>query len=259
MAPRPGDTLNRPLFIAAVAVATLVVVVELGLGHLIGGGPAGRIPRAIAEAQLDPDFVDLATKQAASTPPGAGIRYLALVDGLLLFTLLLLGSSLVVAHRAYGRAQGIVTLVVSLVWILTGLVLAIAAFVTLMVMIGLFVATPFGTIAYVAIWGFFPVGEATVVLGLLLVLKIALGALLVASQRRFILVKGLVALLVVSVLLQMALGFIHQFLPGVLVSIGDQLWALVTAVVAIVWAIIMLIGAIPAVVNALRVSGSVND
>jgi hypothetical protein len=65
--------------------------------------------------------------------------------------------------------------------------------------------------------------------------------------------------LVVSVLLQLVLGLIHGFLPGPLVSIGDQFWALVTVIVALVWALVMLIVSIPAIINALRVSGSAGD
>lgn len=252
MAPAPGGDLRRPLFVAAVVVAAVVVLAELGMSLLIGGNPAGPIPGDVAAA------LDVPADAIGSTtaPPGSGIAFLALFDGLLLFTLVLLGTSLVVSHRAYGRVQGIATLVVTFLWIFGGIVLAILAFVQLLLMIGLFVAVPFGTLAYLAIWGFFPVGDAAVVLGLLLVLKIVMAAFLIASQPRFLQVKGLVALIAVSVLLQLVLGFIHGFLPRPVVAIGDQLWALVTAIVAIVWALIMLIGSIPAIVNAVRVSRS---
>ncbi len=248
-----GD-LRRPLFIAAVVVAALVVLVELGMSGAVGGNPAGPIPTEVAaELGLDEDVVTEANL-GTSTPPGSGITYLALFDGLVLFTLLLLGSSLVLSHRAYGRVQGVVTLIATILWILGGIVAAIVAFVQLMLMIGLFVAAPFGTLAYLAIWGFFPKGDAALLLGLLLLLKIVMAAFLVAAQPRFLKVKGLVALIVVSVLLQLVLGLIHGFLPRPVTAIGDQFWALLTGIVAIVWALIMLIGSIPAIVNALRVS-----
>lgn len=228
---------------------------------LIGGDAAGPIADVAAGLDLDPDVIEEAAAGglSGSSPPGSGIAFLALFDGLLLFTLVLLGTSLVVSHRAYGRVQGIATLVVTFLWILGGIVLAIVAFVQLMLMIGLFVAAPFGTLAYLAIWGFFPRGDAALVLGLLLLLKIAMTAFLIASQPRFLKVKGLVALIAVSVLLQLVLGFIHGFLPRPVVAIGDQFWALITAVVAIVWALIMLIGSIPAIVNAIRVSKSLAE
>ncbi|MEE3703910.1 hypothetical protein V2H43_10895, partial [Pasteurella multocida] len=103
------------------------------------------------------------------------------------------------------------------------------------------------------------VGAAAAVLGLLLLAKIAFGVLLVLAQPRFLRVKGLVILVLLSVVLQLVLGFIHGFLPGPVVAIGDQFWAIVTSVVALVWALVMLIGSIPAIVNAVRVSGSVTD
>jgi hypothetical protein len=90
-------------------------------------------------------------------------------------------------------------------------------------------------------------------------LKIVFVVLLVLSQPAFLKIVGLVVLLVLSVLLQLVLGLIHGFLPGPLVSIGDQFWALVTVVVALVWALVMLIGSIPAIVNAVRVSRSAAD
>jgi hypothetical protein len=259
VSPAPGGDLRRPLFVAAVVVAAVVVLVELGMAGLVGGNPVGRVPVAVAVGAGVDQGVAESAQLGASAPPGNGIAYLALLDGLLLFTLALLGTSLVISHRAYGRAQGVVTLVVSFLWVLAGLLTALLAFAQLLLMVGLFVAPPFGTLAYLAVWGFFPTGEAALVLGLLLALKIALVVLLVLAQQRFLQVKGLVALIVVSVALQLVLGLIHGFLPGPVVAIGDQLWALVTAVVAIVWALVMLIGAIPAVVNAVRVSGAAGD
>lgn len=259
MSPAPGGDLRRPFFVAAVAVAAVVVLGELGLAGLVGGNPVGLVPVDVATSVgIDPD-VAAEVSLGATTPPGSGIAYLALVDGLLLFTLALLGSSMVISHRTYGRVQGIVTLVVTFLWVLAGLLTALLAFAQLLLMIGLFVAVPFGTLAYLAIWGFFPVGDAALVLGLLLVLKVALVFLLFAAQQRFLQVKGLMALIAVSVLLQVVLGLIHGFLPRPVVAIGDQFWALVTAVVAIVWALVMLIGSIPAVVNAVRVSRAVTE
>jgi hypothetical protein len=171
----------------------------------------------------------------------------------------MLGLSLVVSLRVYGRVQGVVTLVVTFLWVLGALVTAFLAFAKLLLMVGLFVAVPFGTIAYLAIWGSFPTGQAAAILALLLLLKIVFGVLLVASQPKFLKVVGLMVLTAVSVLLQLILGFIHGFLPGPLVSIGDQLWALITVIVALVWALVMLIGSIPAIVNAIRVSGAATD
>ena len=110
-----------------------------------------------------------------------------------------------------------------------------------------------------ALWGGFASHRAALVLGLVLLLKIAVGVLLILAQPRFLRIKGLVVLVVLSVLLQLVLGIIHGFLPGPVVSIGDQFWAIVVGVVALIWALIMLIWSIPAIVNAIRVSASFTD
>ena len=247
--------LRRPLFIAALIVALVVVLAEVGLSYVVVNAVVDT-PGVVATDSLG--VTDTVVESGADTadPPGAGIAHLALIDGLILFTVLMLGLSLVMPLRLYGRAQGVTTLVVSVLWILMCFVLGMLALVKLMLMISLFVSFPFGTAAYLAIWGGFPTGAAATVLGIVLALKIAFAVLLVLSQPRFLRVKGLVILVLVSVLLQLILGFVHGFLPGPVVAIGDQLWAVVLAVAGIIWALIMLIGSIPAILNAIRVSGS---
>lgn len=183
-------------------------------------------------------------------PPGLGISYLALVDAFLLFVLALQGTSLVVSQQAAARAQGIITLIVSLLWVIGSFVLAMVAVALLFLMIGLLLAVPFGTIVYLAKWGFFPVSASAAILGLVLLLKLIWGAALVVANPRFLAVKSLVVLFLLSLLMQVVLSFLHSLLPGPIVSIGDALWAIVTAVVALVWALITLITAIPAIVKA---------
>lgn len=254
----PAGNLRRPLFVVAVAVAVVIVLAELGLSIVVANAGVAT-PGANVGADLGVQPADATVTTEQSDPPGAGIASLALVDGLLLFTVLMLGLSLIMPLRAYGRIQGIATLIVTFLWILMCLLLALLAFVKLMLMISLFVAAPFGTAAYLVIWGGFPTGSAATVLAVILLLKIVFGIFLVLAQPRFLRVKGLVILVLLSVLLQLVLGFIHGFLPGPVVAIGDQFWAIVIAVVALIWALIMLIGSIPAIVNAVRVSGSLTD
>lgn len=246
--------LNRPLFLLACLAAALILLVELALGSAIGGADAGPLaPGAGGVTDVSPAVLAAVPVQ---TPPGSGIRHLALVDGLLCFALAVVGAGAVASQRVTARAQGIVTLVVSFFWLLGALVAAVIAFVQLLVMVGLFVAAPFGTIAYLAIWGFFPVGSAKAVLGLLLLLKLAMIGLLLAAQPKFLEVKGLMTLIALSVVLQLVLGLLHGWLPRPVVAIGDQLWAIVTAIVALVWALVMLITSIPAVLRAIRVSAA---
>jgi len=251
--------LRVPLFVIAVVAAALVVATELALSFAVGGAPVSTFGGSAAGDALGvpPDLG--ANLAEAQSPPGAGIRYLALVDGLLLFTVLLLGSSMLLSQRVYARYQGAVTFVVSLLWVVLSLVLALVALAKLLLMVGLLLAVPFGTIAYLVVWGWFPVGTSAVLLGLMLFLKVVVVVCLVLAQPRFLAVKGLMALIAASVVLQLVLGLIQGFLPRVLVSIGDDLWALVTAVVALVWAVVMLVTSVPAIVNAIRVSRSVTQ
>lgn len=252
--PSAGD-LRRPFFLVAAILLVLVLLAELGLSFLVAGS-SGQAGGAAAGLGVPAGVVAEAT-QDSSKPPGAGLASLALIDGLLLFTVLMIGLSLLVPLRIYGRIQGLITFIVSLLWMIMCFLLVLLALVKLFLMIGLFVSAPFGTLAYLAIWGFFPVGTAAAVLALLLVLKIAFGVFLVLAQPRFLRVKGLVILVALSVLFELILGIIHGFLPGPVVAIGDQFWAIVTGVAAFLWALVMLIGSIPAIINAVRVSGSV--
>lgn len=255
----PAGGLRRPFFIAAVTVFAVAVLAEIGLALLLGSTAVDAVSPSTAGGLGVPPEVLLRTDKADAEPPGAGIGFLAFLDGLLLFTVVMLGLSLMINLRTYGRIQGIVTLVVTFLWVVGAFFTAMAALAKLFLMFGLLVATPFGTIAYLALWGSFPVSEAAAILGLILLLKIVFVVLLVLSQPAFLKIVGLVVLLVLSVLLQLVLGLIHGFVPGPLVSIGDQFWALVTVVVALVWALVMLIGSIPAIVNAVRVSRSAAD
>lgn len=245
---------RRPLFFLAAFALLLVVLVEAGSGLAIGGGSAGPVgPLTAGVPGVEPDMIEGVD---ADSPPGNGIGYLVLVDGFLLFSIIMLGLSFLVSQRLYGRIQGIVTLVMSFLWLIWSLVMALAAFVLLMVMIGLFVATPFGTIAYLAIWGFFPKGEAAAVLGLLLFLKLVFLGFLVFSQQKFLKIVALMIHVALSFVLQLVLGLVQGFLPSVLVSIGDQLIALIIAIVAIIGSLFALISSLPAMINAIRVSKS---
>jgi hypothetical protein len=246
-------SLRTPFLALAILCMALTVLVELGSSQVLGGDGAGAGLAREAEA----NDVEIAGSTAdVDEPPGRAISYLAFVDGIVLYTVLLMGLSLVISERAHGRAQGVATLIASIVLIIVAFIAAIIAFVELLVMVSLLLAVPFGTIAYLALWGFFPRGDAAVVLSLLLFLKLAFAVFLVLAQQRFLKQKGLVALVLTSLLLNVVVAFLHGFVPLVVVSIVDTLCALVIAVVAIIWAIVLLIGAIPSIVAAVRLGAT---
>lgn len=244
--------LRRPFFFIAVFAMALVVLVELGSALMIGGADAGG---ALLDQARELD-VDVPNASGVNEPAGRGISYLVLIDIILLYTVALMGAALLVPDRLHGRAQGVLTLIGSIVLIIVAFVMLIIAFIELLVMIALFFAPPFGTIAYLALWGFFPRGDAAVVLSLLMFLKLAFCVFLLLAHQRFLQNKGLVLLVLTSLLCNIIIAFLHGFVPIILVSIVDDLAAIVIAILAIIWGIILLIGSIPALVKAVRVTVS---
>ncbi|MEU7980820.1 hypothetical protein AB0B63_20085 [Micromonospora sp. NPDC049081] len=245
--------LRKPFLLLALLAVALVVGLELGSSLLTGGGEAGG---ALLTSARDLG-VDVGDVGGISEPSGRGTGYLTLIDMVALWTTGLFCLSLVLSDRVQGRVQGVATLVFSILMLLASLVLLVIAFVELTVMVSLFLAVPFGTLAYLALWGFFPVGEASLLLGLVLLLKLVWGGLLLLAQPRFLQNKGLVLLVLTTLVCTVVLEFLHRLVPVILVSILDDVGALVFAVVAIVWGLVLLIGSIPAIVKAVRVTATV--
>ncbi|MDZ5442170.1 hypothetical protein U2F26_05400 [Micromonospora sp. 4G57] len=244
--------LRKPFLLLALLAVLLVVGLELGAALLTGGGDAGGALRDSA-GQLGVELGDIGS---VTQPSGRGTGYLALIDVVALWTTGLFCLSLVVPDRIQGRVQGLATLVFAVLLLIASVVLLLVAFVELTVLVSLFLAAPFGTLAYLAVWGFFPVGDAAVLLGLVLLLKLVWAGLLVLAQPRFLQNRGLVLLMLTTLLCTVLLEFLHRLVPGILVSITDDVGALVFAVVAIVWSLVLLIGSIPAIVKALRTTAT---
>ena len=220
--------LRLPFFIAACVCLLLALLVE------IAGGEA---------------FTSIFF--SARDTPGRAINALALVDGVLLYSLFWMLLSVVAPRGITGRLQGCVTLFFSFFGCLGTLVLIYAALALLMLMLSLLVAVPFGTLVYLAAWGHFARGAAAATLALVMLLKVAFLILLVVAHQRFLQNKGLLVLVGVSLGLTWLIGFVHAFLPIILVSIGDQLMALVICIVAAVWLLLLLIGAVFATIKAI--------
>ena len=245
-----GD-LRKPFLLLAMLAIVLAIGVELGAGLLLGGADAGAALADSAGA-LDVEIDDVS---GVSEPSGRGTGYLALIDAVAVWsTGLLPGPAAARAgsgsgagrrqpdlldhpdHRRAGRACHRVRGAV--------------------IMVSLFLAVPFGTLAYLALWGFFPVGEAAVLLGLVLLLKLVWAGMLVLAQPRFLQNKGLVLLILTTLLCTVVLEFLHNLVPVILVSIVDDVAALVFAIIAIIWGLVLLIGSIPAIVKAIRVTAA---
>jgi hypothetical protein len=230
-----SDSLRKPLFFTAVVLLLLTVVVELGASLYIqaDGTNAG-------------DFADMPN-------PGYGIPYLAILDGLVLFTIATITAPLFVPARIVGRVQGIISFLVSLLTLIGAICMILFAISLLVLMISLFMAVPFGTAIYVAKFASFDTGEAAATLAVVTALKLAFAILLVFSHQRFLENRGLVLIILTSILATVIISLLHGLVPFILASITDMIGAIVAALLAAIWALFYLVGSIPAIIKALRI------
>ncbi|MBR0748763.1 hypothetical protein JQ582_33015 [Bradyrhizobium japonicum] len=186
-------------------------------------------------------------------PPGIGIRSLIFFDAVLAYTLWLLAIDFFPGLRAiFARLQGALTLVLSIVGILLALAFVIAAINLITTMLTLLVSPPFGTIAYFAAWGNFDKTPARMVIDLSMFLKILGLCFIAASNPLFLRNKGFVLLFGFSLGLTFVLGLLHALPPSFLVAITDALGAIITGIAALIWMIVLLIGAVFAIIRAIR-------
>ncbi len=249
--------LRKPLFIAALVLLGLCVLVEVGVSFFLPRPVASRqdIAASLRDegAQDDVSLDDVVHMQQENPPtPGMGIPYLALVDGLLLLTLGLMGASLLLPERVHGQVQGVVSLVGAVVALLAGIAMLLAAIGLLLLMVALFTAAPFGTIAYLAIWGFFNRPDAAATLGLLMLFKVAAAVCLALAHPRFLQNKGLVLICLTSLLANALVSLLHGWVPLPLVSITDALGALIVALLGLIWALVLLLGSLVSIFRVLK-------
>lgn len=258
--PAVTEKLRKGAFIRALIALVLAFCVEIGATFFLDSGSAGDRVRSLAG---NPDFLKLQQETGADPaelasvsadnpqPPGLAISYLALIDGLLLLMLAIMVLNIVASQQAVGRLQGIVTLVLMIFLIIASILLAILALVKLVMMVTLFISAPFGTLAYLVLFGNFDTGGATIALAAIMALKLVFCLQLVMGQQRFLALKGFVALVATSLVCTLLVGFLHGIVPSVLTSITDALAALLIAIVALIWSIVLLIGAVIGTVKAI--------
>jgi hypothetical protein len=256
------ERLRTPIFVIALVLGVVVLAIETGSTLL---GPP-EPPRSALAAILDDapwyarqelDLSDLRKLRTDNpSPPGRAIPSLAFLDFLLLYTLGLMAVGMLIGERVHGRIQGIATLIVSIVVILLGIIAIFKILAELMLMLGLFFSWPFGTIAYMARYGFFQRGAAEGLLGTLTIIKLGLAVCLLLAHQRFIQNKGLVLFLATSVVADFIILILHGFVPIFLVSITDAVGGIIVVILAIIWTVVLLISSIVSVIKAVRVSRS---
>ncbi len=254
------DTLRRPFFVLALILLVIAVLVEVGSTAVLGGVTANAnsiraqasndSELADALGQMNNEQIQKISDQAK--PPGLAVPYLAFLDGVLLFSVGLIGMSLVIPERVQGRVQGCASLIVMFFLVLGVIAAIIGAFVLLLIMVALLLSVPFGTIAYLAIYGFFNRGGAAAALSLIMFLKLGFAGSLLVAHQRFLENTGLVLLIITSLIGNIVISFLHGLVPGFLVSITDAIAAIIVGILACIWGILLLIGAIVAVLKAIR-------
>jgi hypothetical protein len=249
------EQLRKPFFFLAIALAVIIVAVEL-IGPSVLPSPqatAGEVGRIVDTSELDAaQIVELNRLASGGKPPGFGVRGLAAVDGILLYSIVLMALSLLVGEYIHARAQGILTLVAMILLLLALLAWGIMVFVALMIMLSLLMAAPFGTIVYMAIYGFFPRGQASAMLGLIMTLKVGFAVSIVLAHQRFLQNLGLVLLILTSLIVSVIVSFLHGLVPGPLVSITDAIAAIIVTIVGAIWAIYLLITSVLSILAAIR-------
>jgi hypothetical protein len=249
-----------PMIIAVLAVL-LAVAAEAGSGWLFPPPAVSvqAVEQTLNKQQKDhptdspPDAHSLAVQRSKlDEPPGLAVPSLVWLDGLLLLTVTVLGATIVVPEGTLSRIQAPVRLVVSVVVIVVSFFVALKAFAELMLMVGLFLAVPFGTIAYLAMWGFFDRSSAAAILSVIMLLKIVFVVALVIAQPAFLKGKLLMLMILTSLLANVLIGFLHGFVPIILVSITDAIGGIAVPILAIIWGLIIAIGSIIPTIKAIK-------
>lgn len=228
--------MRKPFFIIALVLMALIVAIEMGSSFFFG---------TMTNAGLE--------------KPGLGIPYLALLDGLLLFGVSLIGLGLILPDRLQGRVQGILTLIVSLLMLLLSIVMIVTAVGLLMLMASLLIAVPFGTAIYFTHYAVFDTTGAAITLSIIMTLKLVFAVFLLLAHERFLEMKSLILMILSSLLATIIVSFLHGFAPATfLVAITDDIAAIIIAILAVIWSLVLLIGSIPAVIKVLRVDKVLN-
>jgi hypothetical protein len=231
-----AEQMRMPFFILAAVLLGAAIALEFGSGMLLVSG---------------------STASAASSTQGQfGIPALWLVDIALAWNVALVFFSRI--NPMYvARVQGVPSLIIAIVVIISGIVTAIKTFVLLMVMLAL-IPSVIGFFVYLALFHF-SASDANVVLSAITFFKLAFAVLLIVAGQGFLKSKGLVLMIAVSLLCDLLLSFLHALVPSILFPVTDAVGAIIIAVIAIVYEIVALVWAIVALVRwaaSARVTGS---
>lgn len=183
--------------------------------------------------------------------PGLGGPYLALIDGIILYSVILMWISMAPGKAMTARLQSVVTLFLSFFGALGSFILIFIAFGLILLMIGLLLAVPFGTLAYLAAYAGFPKSIAVSALTFVMTLKLAFLILLFLAHQGFMKNLGLMIMIALSLLTTWLTSFLISLPPAFLASITDAVAALITAVIALIRLVMLFIASLIGIITAL--------
>jgi len=225
------DSMRKPFLVVALIAIFLAVFVELGSMAILGS--------------------DASTATLGVAPSGKAIPAMAFLDGLVLYATLIISVAMLIPERVQSKVQGIVTLVFALLLVLGCLAILIKNFTLLIVMVSLLMSPIFGTIAYLAAWGTFDTDGPRAALSLLMTLKVVFAVCLVLAHQRFLQNKGLVLIIITSLISNLLIVFLYGIVPGILVSITDDIAAIGVGILAIIWGGVYVIGGVVSVIKVI--------
>ena len=278
--------LRTPFFLLALILIVAIVLIELSA--IQASAVAARLP--FINGQSPPGFdqalqvftpeqqkilSDLKREKAseigqlAQDLAGFGVRSLLFVDANLLFGMLLMSLALIIPwglglilpkkvldknppESIHARTQGCLTLIFAIILILFAIVqlgLVLAKLITMAMML---LAFPFGTLAYMIIYGSFPRDSMTIVVSFLFFLKLIFGGLLLLAHQKFLENIWLVITFVLSLIANVIITLLYTIVPGFLVSITDAVAAIVVIIIGIILTLIMGIFSLIAIILALK-------
>jgi hypothetical protein len=190
--------------------------------------------------------------EVSRVSPGLAVLYMALFDGLLLVTVGSIAMRMFLGQRVHGSLDGPVKLITSLIIIFLSIIALFLAFALLLMLVGLLMAIPFGTIAYFAAFANFGRDQAAAVLSIILALKLAGSGLVAFGDTGLLKDKGMIVMVLLSLLCNLIISFLHSVVPRFLVTITDTIAAIVVAILALIAAIPYLLAGLGSLVRLIK-------
>jgi hypothetical protein len=244
---------RRGLLSLALVLLGAAVIVELVAGPALRPARSANHARDVLalsgvaamahDAQIDPtEIAQVASRQHQPAPLAVSAE--ALLDGLLLVAAGAVALPRLVPRRNMTRYGRLSSFLVALAILLVGIAVAVKAIARLRYLDALYISPPAGTLSYLLLYGSFRRGGSLVALTGLMALKLAAIAALYWGYPRAASERGLPPLALTSVAATVAVAMAYALVPSSLASITDALAAAVVALVAILWAGVIVSGTV---------------